>query len=90
MGIIIIFVSHNMGDVAEMADRIIVMNHGKVALSGTPEDVYSHKEELDEMGLGVPPVTEIMHRIKEEFPDLVSTALNPDDAAEDIIRYLNA
>ncbi len=89
MGIIIIFVSHNMGDVAEMSDRVIVMNHGKVALSGTPREVYSHEEELDEMGLGVPPVTEIMRKIKAALPEIDSKALNADEAAEDILRYLN-
>lgn len=88
MGIIIIFVSHNMGDVAEMSDRIIVMNHAKVALSGTPREVYAHADELDEMGLGVPPVTEILRKIKSEIPDFASTALTPDDAAEDILRYI--
>ncbi len=89
MGIIIIFVSHNMGDVAEMSDRVIVMNHGKVALSGTPREVYSHEEELDEMGLGVPPVTEIMRKIKAALPEIDSKALNADEAAEDILRYIN-
>ena len=89
MGIIIILVSHNMGDVAEMCDRIIVMNHGKVALSGKPRDVFSHEEELNEMGLSVPPITEIMRKIQAELPEIKSRALNADEAAEDILRYLN-
>lgn len=89
MGIIIIFVSHNMEDVAAMSDRILVMNHGKVALIGTPEEVYSHKAELDEMGLGVPPVTEIMAGIHEIIPEITGTALTASEAAEEILRYIN-
>jgi energy-coupling factor transport system ATP-binding protein len=89
MGIIIIFVSHNMEDVAAMSDRILVMNHGKVALTGTPEEVYSHKAELDEMGLGVPPVTEIMAGIHDIIPEIAGTALTASEAAEEILRYIN-
>ena len=89
MGIIIIFVSHNMEDVAEMSDRIIVMDHGKVALTGTPEEVYSHKTELDEMGLGVPPVAEIMAQVRASIPEITGNALTASEAAEEILRYIN-
>lgn len=89
-GMIIIFVSHNMGDVAELADRVIVMDHGKIVLSGTPREVYSHEEELAAMGLGVPPVREIMRQIGRELPELTSIALTSDEAAEDIQRYLRS
>lgn len=89
MGIIIIFVSHNMEDVAEMSDRIIVMDHGKVALTGTPEEVYSHKTELDEMGLSVPPVAEIMAQVRASIPEITGNALTASEAAEEILRYIN-
>lgn len=89
MGIIIIFVSHNMEDVAAMSDRILVMNHGKVALTGTPEEVYAHKAELDEMGLGVPPVAEIMAEVRASIPEITGNALTAEEAAEEILRYIN-
>lgn len=89
MGIIIIFVSHNMGDVAEMSDRVIVMENGKVALTGTPREVFSKADKLESMGLGLPPAAEIMRKIKEAFPDIESRAMNADEAAEDISRYIN-
>ena len=87
MGIIIIFVSHNMGDVAEMSDRVIVMDHGKVAMSGTPREVFTHEEELESMGLGVPPVREIMRKVCREIPEITSIALSTDEAAEELRRY---
>ena len=88
MGIILIFVSHNMGDIAEMSDRVMVMSGGKVALEGTPAEVFSHSEKLAEMGLGVPPAREITELIKNKAPRFESEALTIDEAAKDIKRYL--
>ena len=51
----ILLVSHNMGDVAELADRVLVMNRGKLVMNGTPAEVFSRGEPLWEMGLGLPP-----------------------------------
>lgn len=90
LGIIIVFVSHNMTDIANMSDRVIVMDHGKIALEGTPREVFSQDEKLKSMGLGVPPARDIVNRIKEAFPGLRSEALNTDEAAEDIRKYLQS
>lgn len=87
-GMIIIFVSHNMGDVAELSDRVMVMDHGRIAMIGTPREVFSREDELEAMGLGVPPVRHIMRQIERELPELTSIALTSDEAAEDIRRYL--
>ncbi len=88
MGIILIFVSHNMADIAEMSDRVMVMSGGKVVLEGTPAEVFSKEEMLSEMGLGVPPAKEIVDLIKSKEPGFVSEALSTDDAARDIRHYL--
>lgn len=88
MGIIIIFVSHNMADVADMSDRVVVMEHGRVVMEGTPREVFSRGAELAEMGLDVPPAREIMDRIGAELPDFKSEALSIGEAAEDIKRYM--
>ena len=53
-GTTIVMVSHSMDDVASLAERVIVMNHGKVAMDGVPRDVFSRGEELRAMGLDVP------------------------------------
>lgn len=76
MGITIILVSHSMDDVADYVERIIVMNHGEVFLDDEPKAVFSHKEELEKIGLAVPAVTEIMSRcVGKGFPvdDTVTT-----------------
>ena len=53
-GITIILVSHSMEDVAMYVERVIVMDHGRVAFDDTPREVFSHSEELEEMGLAIP------------------------------------
>ncbi len=88
MGIILIFVSHNMADIAEMSDKVMVMSGGKNVLEGTPAEVFSKGDVLSEMGLGVPPAKEIVDIIKRREPRFVSGALSVDEAARDIKRYM--
>lgn len=64
-GATILMVSHSMDDVAALADRLLVLNHGTVALSGTPAEVFSHAERLREIGLSVPQVTSLFLRLRE-------------------------
>ncbi len=89
MGIILIFVSHNMADIADMADRVIVMNDGSIVLDGTPREVFSQSGRLAGMGLGVPPAREITELIKSKVPGFESDALTMDEAADDIRSYLS-
>lgn len=84
----ILLVSHNMGDIAELADRVLVMNRGKLVMNGTPAEVFSQGEQLWEMGLGLPPATEFMERLKERMPGIDAAQLSIEDAAKEICRYL--
>lgn len=88
MGIILIFVSHNMADIAALSDRVLVMSEGSIALSGTPAEVFSQGKRLEGMGLGLPPAREIVELIKSKAPGFKSDALTIDEAAEDIKTYL--
>lgn len=87
--IILIFVSHNMNDIAKLADKMIVLDRGKIAMEGTPREVFQRKDELNSIGLGVPKVTEIMHRISEEIEGVKTDVLTLDEALEEIARVLN-
>ena len=89
MGMIIIFVSHNMADIASLSDRVIIMDHGKIALEGTPREVFSHAEELKAMGLSVPPARSIVNDIHKAIPQFSSDALTIEEAAADIRRYMD-
>ncbi len=86
---ILIFVSHNMNDIAKLADKMIVLDRGKIAMEGTPREVFARKDELNSIGLGVPKVTEIMHRISEEIKGVKTDVLTLDEALEEIVRVLN-
>ena len=61
----IMMVSHSMSDVACLTERLLVMNNSKLAMDGTPEQVFAHAEELLEMGLDIPPVTRVFLRLRE-------------------------
>ena len=65
--LIVVFVSHNMKDIAELSDRIIVMNGGKLVMNGSPKEVFARAGELKSMGLSVPPVTEILYEVSEKL-----------------------
>ena len=88
MGIILIFVSHNMGDIAEMSDRVMVMSEGRIVLEGTPVEVFSQGDRLSSMGLGVPPAKEIVDMIISRNSGFCSEALSVDEAAHDIKEYM--
>ena len=87
-GSTVVFVSHNMDDVASVANRVIVMNKGQVALSGTVEEVYSKGEILSELGLDVPEITSIFLELKKNGFDLGETAYTVDGAKKAILHYL--
>lgn len=84
----ILLVSHNMGDIAELADRVLVMNRGKLVMNGTPAEVFAWGKQLREMGLGLPPATEFMERLKDRMPGIDAAQLSIEDAAKEICRYL--
>lgn len=86
MGITIILVSHSMDDVADYVERIIVMNHGGVFLDDTPKAVFSHREELEKIGLAVPKVTEIMSRCAEKGFVVDDTVTTIEEAKAELLR----
>ena len=64
-GVTIILVSHSMEEIAEYADRVLVFYGGRICMDGSPEEVFSNKEELDRIGLEMPQIMECMWRIRE-------------------------
>lgn len=75
-GATVLIVSHNMDDVARLSERIIVFDHGKIAMDGTPEEIFSQPERLISMGLTVPHSTAVameLRRLGLELPGAVYT-----------------
>lgn len=65
-GATVIIVSHNMDDAARLTERLIVFDHGHVAMDGTPEEVFSRPQELIDIGLSVPQSTAIAMALREK------------------------
>ena len=85
---ITIFVSHNMADVAQLSDRILVMSGGKLILNGSPQEVFSQRERLSAVGLDVPPAAGLMYRLRENGADVRTDILTEKEAEEEIYSYL--
>ena len=69
-GTTIVMVSHSMDDVASLAERVIVMNHGKVAMDGAPRDVFSRGAQLRAIGLDVPQAVLLADKLRERGFDV--------------------
>ena len=65
-GITVVLVSHSMEDVAKLVDRLIVMHRGKVAMTGTPREVFAHAEQLEEMGLAIPQISYVLRQLRKK------------------------
>ncbi|MCR5723402.1 MAG: energy-coupling factor transporter ATPase [Lachnospiraceae bacterium] len=87
-GCTIILVSHSMEDVARYADRIVVMHKGKIAFDDTPMEVFKHRDELKEMGLGVPGITETMYKLKDAGFPVSTDIITVDTAVTEIMKAL--
>lgn len=69
-GTTIVMVSHSMDDVASLAERVIVMNHGELVMDGAPRDVFACGEELRGMGLDVPQAVQLAGKLRERGFDI--------------------
>lgn len=85
----IILVSHSMEDVAKYAERLIVMNSGRIMFDDTPREVFKHYKELEEMGLAAPQVTYILNDLKAAGFNVDTTGITVEEAADSIMRALD-
>ena len=88
-GMTIVLVSHSMEDVAKIANRIIVMNKGKIELQGKPNEVFRHIETLEKIGLGVPQVTYLMRALKNKGFNVSEDIYTIEKAKSELIRILS-
>ncbi len=86
-GITVVLITHHMNE-AEGADRVIVMDDGRVSLDGTPEKVFAEVKDLRHMGLTVPDTVDLLDRLRNDGWDLPLDALSVDACAEAIAGVL--
>ncbi len=70
----IIMISHNMDDIAEISDRVIVMHKGKKALDGTPDEVFKEEEIISQLGLELPTVSRLISELNKRGKNIPQTA----------------
>ena len=81
----IMMVSHSMEDVARLTDRLLVMNGSRLAMDGTPSEVFSRAQELLAMGLNIPQVTQVFLKLKKLGLD-VKSVYTMEQAVAEIVR----
>ena len=86
-GITIVLITHHM-DEAAMADRLIVMDGGKMVMDGTPREILTRRAELRAIGLDVPHTVDLLHGLKEDGFDVPLDALSVSECAEAICKAL--
>lgn len=87
-GCTVILVSHSMEDVARVANRVMVMNKGSLAMYGTVNEVYSRFSRLNEMGLNVPQVSRVFDILSEKLPELKNSNVYTVDSGAEILACL--
>lgn len=84
----VILVTHSMEDVAKHAKKIIVMSQGEVVLYDTAENIFKEAKKLEEIGLAVPQVTQLMRELKKKDPLVKENVYTIEQAKNEIINML--
>lgn len=84
----IVLVSHSMEDIANYAERLVVMNKGHLVYDDKPMNVFKHYRELVDMGLGVPAITETMQTLNKAGFNVSTDIITVDDAVNEIYAYM--
>lgn len=84
-----IIVSHSMDEVAKMADRLIVMNQGRIFLEGSPEEIFHQADRLQSIGLDIPNITKLIQRINQEIkPPIPLNCFSVDELERHLMERL--
>ena len=81
-------VSHSMDDAARYADRLIVMNHGKVKFNDSPSQVFLHYKELEKIHLAAPEITYVMNELNDKGIDVATDAITIEEAKTEILNWV--
>ncbi|UNC90966.1 energy-coupling factor transporter ATPase [Candidatus Contubernalis alkaliaceticus] len=84
-GITVIFVSHNMEEVAQLANRLVVMEKGQIVMDGSPAEVFREAEKLMSIGLGIPQVTRLMLELKNKGKGVRTEVFSVEEARREIV-----
>ena len=84
-GISVVIITHYMSEAAT-ANYVVVMDGGRIAMSGTPREVFTQVDKVRALGLDVPPMTDLAHMLRESGVDVRSDVLTVDEMVEEVCR----
>ena len=86
----IVMVSHSMEDIAELADNVIIMQQGKVAAQGTPQEVFAQRDVLEQAGLRPPQITMVMEQLAAAGLPVKTNVLTPEEGVQSLLEVFHA
>ena len=89
-GATVLIVSHNMDDAARLCARLLVFDHGKLVMDGTPEEIFSHPQELIDIGLAVPQATALAMVLREKGMKLDGAVFTHEQLLAAVLRAKEA
>jgi len=84
----IILVSHSMEEIAQVVNRLVVIHQGKIITAGSLFDVFSQEGKLEEIGLSLPQITILMHRLRQAGKQIAADIFTPEQAVKEIISRI--
>lgn len=90
-GITVILVSHSMEDVARLADRLVVMHQGSIAMTGAPREIFSQTKRIEELGLKAPQISYVFAELSDQgmhVPTDIFTVEESVDALYELVRQV--
>jgi energy-coupling factor transporter ATPase len=89
MGMTIVTVTHRMAEAAE-ADRIIVVEEGRIVMDGPPREIFKHKHELETLQLDVPAISQMADNIHKQIADFSENLVREDELIDEVKRFIGA
>ncbi|MGB9681962.1 MAG: energy-coupling factor transporter ATPase [bacterium] len=83
----VIIISHDLSEIARYADRIIVLNEGKIIMDGAPKDIFKDVEKLIEISLGVPQIVELLYLLYKKGANIPYNIVDIDEAVKYILKW---
>ncbi|MDD2496584.1 MAG: energy-coupling factor transporter ATPase [Desulfitobacteriaceae bacterium] len=84
----IIWITHNMNEVAQLATRLVVMSEGQIITEGSPREIFAQEEKLKELGLEIPVAASLVRQLKKLGKPVQGTAITVPEALAEISRWL--
>ena len=83
----VILVTHNMEDVSRLAEKLFVFSRGEMVLQGTPAEVFKSAPVLEEIGLDLPPLTDLLQKLKKRKQNIRTDLFSVEEAGREILHH---